>query len=83
MFYQYFSEKKNAQDFVEMQVRLHRKTNKYHVESTPVGSPVEFGIARARQKCDHRLTILCVVVCAIGGFISDQISLSKGDALGF
>ena len=25
----------------------------------------------------------CVVDCAIDGFISDQISLSKGDALGF
>lgn len=48
MFYQYFSEKKNPQDFVEMQARLHRKTKKYHVESTPVGSPVEFGIARER-----------------------------------
>ena len=26
---------------------------------------------------------VCVVDCAIDGFISDQISLSKGDALGF
>ena len=32
----------------------------------------------------HRLTILfCVVDCALNGFIGDQISLSKGDALGF
>ena len=26
---------------------------------------------------------VCVVDCAINGFIGDQISLSKGDALGF
>ena len=32
---------------------------------------------------NHRLTILCVVDCAINGFIGDQISLSKGDALVF
>ena len=33
--------------------------------------------------CTGLPSSVCLVDCAIDGFISDQISLSKGDALGF
>ena len=38
---------------------------------------------RTRTEITGLPSSVCVVDCAIDGFIGDQISLSKGDALGF
>ena len=35
------------------------------------------------DRCTGLPSSICVVDCAVNGFIGDQIILSKGDALGF
>ena len=47
----------------------------------------QFCVTSSKRSVKHLVrglpSSVCVVDCAIDGFIGDQISLSKGDALGF
>ena len=84
------------EDFASSKLMYHPPQGQYFqpvncksvAPSLPLLAKCSFRLVRRRFKFPARPVTglpssVCVVDCAIDGFISDQISLSKGDALDF